>query len=102
MLSGFRTLRAKDIWENSAIIQDVFSLIFRAQIVVCDFTNKNPNVFYEAGIVHTLGKHVVPITQYLSDTLFDLQHHRALHYLNNTEGLNALSIILGKRFHSLR
>ena len=54
--AGFVCQRADDIWLDSAVIQDVFSLIFRSFIVVCDFSGKNPNVFYEAGIAHTLGK----------------------------------------------
>lgn len=99
---GFRCLRAKDIWEHSSVIQDVFSLIFKAHIVVCDFTGKNPNVFYEAGIAHTLGKHVVPITQSASDIPFDLQHHRYLSYLNNNEGLSGLQSELTKRFDVLK
>jgi hypothetical protein len=99
--AGFRTLRAKDIWENSAVIQDIFSLIFKAQIVVCDFTDKNPNVFYEAGIAHTLGKHVVPITQSATDIPFDLRHHRYLDYLNNAEGRTLLETALASRFRSL-
>ena len=58
--NGLKCLRADDIWEESTIIQDIFNLIFRAQIVVVDFTEKNPNVMYETGIAHTLGKHVIP------------------------------------------
>lgn len=99
---GLRVLRAKDIWEHATVIQDVFGLIFRSQIVVCDFTGKNPNVFYEAGIAHTLGKHVVPITQSSSDIPFDLQHHRYLSYLNNSEGRSELGNGLARRFNSLR
>lgn len=102
LIAGFRTLRAKDIWEHSAVIQDVFSLIFKAHIVVCDFTGKNPNVFYEAGIAHTLGKHVVPITQSAADIPFDLQHHRYQSYLNNAEGRSELQTALSARFRSLR
>lgn len=100
--AGFRVLRAKDIWQHSAVIQDVFSLIFKAHIIVCDFTGKNPNVFYEAGIAHTLGKHVVPITQAAADIPFDLQHHRYLPYLNNAEGRAELATGLASRFASLR
>jgi hypothetical protein len=88
---GGTATRVKDIWEHSTIIQDVFSLIFRAQVVVCDFTGKNPNVFYEAGIAHTLGKVVVPITQSHEDVPFDVRHHRYLHYLGNGEGLAKLT-----------
>ena len=99
--AGMKALRAKDIWLHSAVIQDVFSLIFRSAIVVCDFTGKNPNVFYEAGIAHTLGKHVVPITQADADIPFDLRHHRYLSYLNNGEGREQLRNGLNQRFWSL-
>lgn len=87
--------------DYSAIIQDIFSLIFRSFIVVCDFTGKNPNVFYEAGIAHTLGKHVIPITQSEQDIPFDLQHHRYIKYLNNSEGLAELQKSLSSRFSTL-
>jgi AbiJ N-terminal domain 5 len=88
--SGYRCLRVDDIWEESTVIQDIFNLIFRAHIVVVDFTGKNPNVMYETGIAHTLGKHVVPISQSLDDVPFDITHHRILKYLPNTEGLSAM------------
>ena len=81
-----RCVRADDIWEESAIIQDIFNLVFRAQVVVVDFSGKNPNVMYETGIAHTLGKHVVPISQTLDDVPFDLAHHRVLKYMANEEG----------------
>ncbi len=98
---GFSCKRVDDIWKHSTVIQDVFSLIFQSNIVVCDFTGKNPNVFYEAGIAHTLGKFVVPITQSKSDIPFDLQHHRYAEYLNNGEGLNKLKNELIERFNTL-
>ena len=91
-------LRVDDIWEESAIIQDIFNLIFRAQVVVVDFTGKNPNVMYETGIAHTLGKHVIPISQSLADVPFDMQHHRVLKYLPNREGMATLEKELSKKF----
>jgi AbiJ N-terminal domain 5 len=86
--AGFRCLRVDDIWEESTVIQDIFNLIFRAHVVVVDFTGKNPNVMYETGIAHTLGKHVVPISQSLDDVPFDMAHHRILKYLPNSEGID--------------
>ena len=79
--TGFLCKRTDDIWDDSTVIQDVFSLIFESYIVVCDFSGRNANVFYEAGIAHTLGKHVVPITQNPEDIPFDLRHHRYAKYL---------------------
>jgi hypothetical protein len=74
---GLNCDRADNIWKESAVIQDIFGLIYRSYIVVCDFTGKNPNVFYEAGIAHTLGKHVIPITQHADDIPFDLRQGRS-------------------------
>ena len=89
--------RADDIWENSILIQDVFDLIFTSRAVITDFTDRNPNVFYETGVAHTLGKIVIPITQSVGDIPFDLRHHRALTYLSNAEGLEKLEKDLEKK-----
>lgn len=99
--AGFRCLRADDIWEESAIVQDIFNLVFRAQVVIVDFTGKNPNVMYETGIAHTLGKYVVPISQSLDDVPFDLTHHRVLKYLANTQGLRQLAVRLADRLRQV-
>lgn len=85
--AGFRCLRADDIWEESTVIQDIFNLLLKSRIVIVDFTGRNPNVMYETGIAHTLGKLVVPISQSLDDVPFDMTHHRVLKYLPNAEGL---------------
>lgn len=98
---SLRCLRADDIWEDTTIVQDIFSLIFRAQVVVVDFTGKNPNVMYETGIAHTLGKHVIPISQSLDDVPFDMRHHRVLKYLPNTEGLTKLSSDLAAKLRQV-
>lgn len=93
--------RVDDIWENTTIIQDIFELIFISRVVIADFTGKNPNVFYEAGIAHTLGKQVIPITQSIDDVPFDLRHHRTLTYLRNQQGLEAMEQELEKRLRKL-
>lgn len=90
-------LRADDIWDNSTFMQDIFDLIFCAKVIVVDFTGRNPNVMYETGIAHTLGKTVIPITQSLDDIPSDLGHHRALKYLPNEQGYRDLSNELYKR-----
>jgi hypothetical protein len=96
-----RCQRADDIWGEAEIIQDVFSLIYRSRIVVCDFSDRNPNVFYEAGIAHTLGKTVVPIFQSKNDIPFDVAHMRAVKYLNNREGLRKLKGALSTKLNSV-
>ena len=99
---GMLCYRADDLWNNSTIIQDIFELIYCSSVVIVDFSGKNPNVFYEVGIAHTLGKNVIPITQSIDDIPFDLGHHRALNYLNNSEGLEELRKGLEKRLEVLK
>ncbi|WP_417699246.1 hypothetical protein [Pseudoalteromonas lipolytica] len=93
--------RADDIWENPAIIQDVVSLIDHSRIVICDCSGRNPNVFYEAGIAHTLGREVILITQSEYDIPFDLRHLRYVKYLNNSEGLVALGNSVTSRLETI-
>lgn len=99
--AGLRCRRADDIWENPAVMQDVVSLIDRSRIVIADCTGRNPNVFYEIGIAHTLGREVILITQNEGDVPFDLRHLRYVHYLNNGEGLATLAQRLLPRLEDL-
>jgi len=96
-----RCRRADDIWENAAIIQDVVSLIDRSRVVICDCTGRNPNVFYEVGIAHTLGREVILVAQNENDIPFDLRHLRYVRYLNNAEGREALTRALEDRMHTV-
>lgn len=98
---GLRCRRVDNIWENPAIIQDVVALIDRSRVVVCDCTGRNPNVFYEIGIAHTLGREVILITQNEQDIPFDLRHLRYICYLNNTEGRADLTEALQERMQTI-
>lgn len=99
--AGLRCKRGDDIWEEPAIIQDVVTLIDHSQAVVCDCTGRNPNVFYEMGIAHTLGRDVVLIAQSEVDIPFDVRHLRYINYLNNDEGRKALQSALTTRLEKV-
>lgn len=98
---GLECLKADDVWINATFIQDIFDLIFTCRVVVADLTDRNPNVSYEVGIAHTLGKTVVPLIQVIGDIPSDLIAHRALPYLNNKEGLEKMAVGLEKRLREL-
>jgi len=98
---NLKCYRADDLWANSTFIQDIFDLLFISHIVIVDFTRRNPNVFYETGIAHTLGKIVIPITQSIEDIPSDLKPYRALKYLPNNEGLKELNSGLTKRIKTI-
>lgn len=98
---GMRCQRADDIWEADTVIQDVANLISRARVVICDLTGRNPNVFYETGIAHTLGRDVILIAQNAGDVPFDVGHIRHLRYLNNGEGHTRLREEVVRRLRTL-
>lgn len=99
---GMTCQRADDIWVNDRIIQDVALLISKASIVICDLSNRNPNVFYEAGIAHTLGKDVILLAQSKADIPFDVAAIRYIQYLPNSEGLGKLGSDVQSRITTLR
>jgi hypothetical protein len=51
--------------------------IDNADLVVADVTNLNPNVMYELGVAHALGKPTVMITQTLIGLPFDIRSYPA-------------------------
>lgn len=100
--NGMESGRADNRWDHPEIIQDVVALIDQSAIVICDCTGKNPNVFYEMGIAHTLGKEVIIITQNPADIPFDIAHLRHVRYLGNDQGVTQLELDLAARIRTLR
>jgi len=98
---GYHCKRADDMWLHPHIMTDIIELICTSAVIVCDLSNKNPNVFYEAGIAHSLGKEVILITQSHDDVPFDLRSIRYLHYLNNGEGRAQLAANVVERVQAV-
>ena len=74
-------VKADDIYSNKPIIEDVWGYLNQARLVIADLTYSNPNVFYELGIAHTLGKEVIMIAQYITRVPFDVEHVRYINYV---------------------
>ena len=88
--AGCPARRVDEIYGPTKIINDVFSTIVQSQLVICDLTGKNPNVLYEAGLAHALGRDVILLTQNKEDVPFDLQQIRFISYVRNNEGFESL------------
>ena len=79
--AGLRAIRADDeIFATGKIIDQVWSGITAAKVLVAELTGRNPNVFYELGLAHALNKPVVLVSSNQSDVPFDLQHIRVIYY----------------------
>lgn len=86
---------------NKSIIDEIWSAIYASKIIIADCTGRNPNVFYEIGIAHALGKPTILITQNIDDVPFDVQSRRLIKYQNNAAGLLELETQLNKSIQIL-
>lgn len=97
--------RSDDYKTNKVIIQDIWKAICESRIVVADLTNLNPNVMYELGIAHTVGKETILIYQKSGETdikfPFDLNHIRRIEYENTASGGLKLSRDLRETIESV-
>ena len=83
-------VRADNIYDNQPVIDDIWRLTNEARIIIAELTGKNPNVFYETGLAHAIGKEVILITQSMDDVPFDLRHRRCIVYEHTPEGIDKL------------
>jgi hypothetical protein len=83
--------RADEIFGVKPIVQDIWESINRAELVIADLTERNPNVFYEAGLSHALTKKLILITQTMDDVPFDVKPVRTILYQNTGSGRKKLS-----------
>ncbi len=59
---------------QGAFIERIYNQISKADLVIADMTGQNPNVFYEVGYAHALGKSTVLLTSKVDDIPSDLRH----------------------------
>ncbi len=82
--------RGDDVFGSNVIMEDIRYAIASCRVVIADLTGRNPNVFYEVGIAHTLDKEVLLLSQSMEDVPFDLRHRRVLVYENTPRGCKLL------------
>jgi hypothetical protein len=78
--AGLKAGNAGELYGNAPIIQDIWSAIWKAAIIIADVTDRNPNVNYELGMCHALGVPTILITQRMDDVPFDYRHRRCILY----------------------
>jgi hypothetical protein len=84
---GLVSLRADEIFATGSITEQIRVAIQQSRLCVADVSGRNPNVLYEVGIAHTLGKPTVLLTQDVGDVPFDLREVR--HIVYRLEALEA-------------
>lgn len=92
----FDCFRADELFGPIPIIEDIWEKICTSAVIIADLTGRNPNVFYELGIAHTVGTPVILISQDHEIPAFDTAHIRQIKYKDNSEACEQLEKDLEK------
>jgi hypothetical protein len=85
--AGAYSERVDEQQYDGSILERVYNQISKADLLIADMTGRNPNVFYEVGYAHALGKRVILLTQRSEDIPFDLKHYPHLIYGGSVSNL---------------
>lgn len=99
---GYEVIRGDDVYTTSMIIEDINRQIQTASLIVADITPNNPNVYYEVGYAHALGKPTILLSDRSRDKLpFDVSGFRVLFYDNTIGGKSKVEEALRKHLVAL-
>ena len=89
---GYSCIRSDEPTEPGNILRQILKLMLSSELIVAVLDGKNPNVFYEIGIAHSLGKTVVLIASMANpeNISFNLKSERLLLYSSPTDLRNKL------------
>jgi hypothetical protein len=77
---NIKCVRGDEIYSKQRIMDDIWESIKSCRFVIAELTGKNPNVLYEIGLAHAIGKPVIILTRNADDVPFDLKDLRYLFY----------------------
>ena len=99
---GYKVIRGDDFYHSGLIIEDITRSIRECSLVIADVTPNNPNVFYEVGFAHGIGKTTILLSDRKRDKLpFDISGFRTLFYDNSIGGKSAVEERLRKHLEAL-
>lgn len=78
--AGYIAIRADDTVKTDYIVVGIIQKIVESEMVICDFSARNPNVMYELGIRHAFNKPVTLVKDRRTEKVFDIQGLRYTEY----------------------
>jgi nucleoside 2-deoxyribosyltransferase len=98
---SLRVWRADDIAGPGLITDQILDAISNVRLIVADITGKNPNVLYEIGMAHSLGKAVIIIAEEGESLPFDIAGVRVVFYKQSVAGAAELKTRLKETLRTM-
>lgn len=88
---------SRPLFTAGHIIEEIWTAIVSAILIIADCSGRNPNVFYEIGLAHAIGKPVILITRDEEDVPFDLHHRQYIRYDFIPRGMREFEDVLTRQ-----
>ncbi|MHC5853121.1 hypothetical protein [Nostoc sp.] len=97
---GLSCERGDDFFSTHTIVDEIWAATYFSKLCIADCTGRNPNVFYELGVAHTIGRPVILLAQSIDDIPFDIRHRRSIIYTYTPRGMKDFEETLHKTLKS--
>lgn len=99
---GVSCSRSDDRYNPGNVLRQIISMMLESSIVIALLDGQNPNVFYEIGIAHSIGKTVLLLANQKgkNEIPFDLKSDRLLLYSDTTDLHDKLHDILKEMYYA--
>ena len=94
--AGFTPIRGDSFHTTNPITYDIERSLMDSDLVLCDLTDSNPNVFYEMAIAHAICKPVIMVSPSGPATPLRREPHKGHHVRCRCRELGAVSRGWGK------
>lgn len=93
----YELIKSDDEFIEGNLLNHIVKLIIEAELIITNLDGKNPNVYYELGIAHALGKRTILISSYQPEDIpFNLMGNYILFFRNTEDLSNKLTEYLNK------
>lgn len=87
---GLVALRGDEEFVQGDIFKFIIQKMLASRLIIANIDGRNPNVFYELGIAHAIGKPTIIIAKEISGVPFDIQSKHIILYKDLAELNNKL------------